>query len=265
MATTTTAQRPALKIAWAPIIWIGGLHLAALLAFVPGWFSWSGLALCLILHWVTGGLGICMTYHRLLTHRSFALRPRWLEYLFTIIGTCASEGGPIGWVADHRRHHANSDEQDDTHTPHEGFFWAHMGWWMQTQDETRHSPNYYQKWAPDLYRDPVHRWIDNYHIIAPLGVPLAPDPRRFDESLVGRALDLRRGMAQQPSRLPDLGAPRSQMVGIRYDVYFHLDDEGVPDRVQHQAGEDRRATHPGDGDGGRDSRGRGRLIDRAGP
>ena len=71
-----------------------------------------------------------MTYHRLLTHRSFALRPRWLEYPLTIIGTCASEGGPIGWVADHRRHHAHSDEETDTHTPNEGFFWAHMGWWM---------------------------------------------------------------------------------------------------------------------------------------
>ncbi len=31
-----------------------------------------------------------------------------------------------------------------------------------------HSPKYYQKWAPDLYRDPVHRWIDTYHIIFPI-------------------------------------------------------------------------------------------------
>ena len=127
MATTTIEQRPALKLAWAPIIWIGGLHVGALLAFVPGWFSWSGLALCLLLHWMTGGIGICMTYHRLLTHRSFALRPRWLEYLFTIIGTCASEGGPIGWVADHRRHHANSDEENDTHTPARGILLGSHG------------------------------------------------------------------------------------------------------------------------------------------
>ena len=50
-----------------------------------------------------------MTYHRLLTHRSFATRPRWVEYLLTAIGCCASEGGPISWVADHRNHHAHSD------------------------------------------------------------------------------------------------------------------------------------------------------------
>ncbi len=168
MATTTIAQSPRLKLSWPPLIWIGGLHLGALLAVVPAWFSWSGVALCLFLHWLTGGIGICMTYHRLLTHRSFALRPRWLEYLFTIIGTTASEGGPIGWVADHRRHHANSDDENDTHTPKEGFFWAHMYWWMFTQAGTEHSPEYYQKWAPDLNRDPVHRWIEKYHIIFPL-------------------------------------------------------------------------------------------------
>src|SRR5262245_46748754 len=72
MATTTIAQRPRLKLAWGPILWMGCLHLAALLAFVPAWFTWSGLALCFLLHWVSGGIGICMTYHRLLTHRSFA-------------------------------------------------------------------------------------------------------------------------------------------------------------------------------------------------
>jgi stearoyl-CoA desaturase (delta-9 desaturase) len=140
----------------------------ALLAVVPAWFSWSGLAVCFFLHWLTGGIGICMTYHRLLTHRSFALRPRWLEYVLTILGTCASEGGAIGWVADHRRHHANSDDENDTHTPLQGFIWAHMAWWMFLQPGTEHSPEYYQKWAPDLNRDPVHRFLDRYHVVFPI-------------------------------------------------------------------------------------------------
>jgi fatty-acid desaturase len=166
--TTTTARLEPTRVAWASLVWIGALHLGALLAFVPAYFSWSGLALCLVLHWLTGGIGICMTYHRLLTHRSFALRPRWLEYPLTIIGNCASEGGAIGWVADHRRHHAHSDEEADTHTPNEGFFWAHMGWWMKVEPNSEHSPEYYQKWCPDLNRDPVHRWLDKYHFIFPL-------------------------------------------------------------------------------------------------
>ena len=167
--TTATLQQPS-RIAWPSVIWIGALHLGALLALYPGFFSWSGLALCLLLHWFTGGVGICLTYHRLLTHRSFALRPRWLEYLFTVIGTCASEGGAIGWVADHRRHHAHSDEEDDAHTPLQGFFWAHMYWWMKTQEGHSHEPDYLKKWAPDLYADPVHRWLEKYHIIFPIAL-----------------------------------------------------------------------------------------------
>ena len=87
MTTTTTAQPAPARLAWASLIWIGALHVGALLAFVPAYFSWSGLAVCFFLHWLTGGIGICLTYHRLLTHRSFALRPRWLEYVLTIVGS----------------------------------------------------------------------------------------------------------------------------------------------------------------------------------
>jgi stearoyl-CoA desaturase (delta-9 desaturase) len=151
------------------VLWIGALHVGALLAIVPAYFSWSGLLVCLFLHWLTGGIGICMTYHRLLTHRSFALRPAWLEYPLTILGACASEGGPIGWVADHRRHHAHSDdEQHDAHTPLRGFFWAHMYWWMMVGNESKHTAEYFEKWAPDLSRDRFHRWLERYHFVFPL-------------------------------------------------------------------------------------------------
>jgi fatty-acid desaturase len=97
--TTATACRPeSAGIAWPQVLWIGGLHLGSLLAFVPAYYSRSGLAACMALHWLTGSLGICMTYHRLLTHRSFATRPRWLEYPLTVLGCCASEGGRSdGW------------------------------------------------------------------------------------------------------------------------------------------------------------------------
>jgi stearoyl-CoA desaturase (delta-9 desaturase) len=168
MTTTTTPAREPAYISWGPLIWIGAFHVGALLAFVPGFFSWSGLLVCLFLHWLTGGIGICMTYHRLLTHRSFATRPKWLEYLLTIFGCCASEGGAIGWVADHRRHHAYSDQEGDVHSPDRGFGWAHMFWWMTPDVTSRHTPEYLKKWAPDLYRDPVHRFLNAYHVVFPL-------------------------------------------------------------------------------------------------
>jgi stearoyl-CoA desaturase (delta-9 desaturase) len=168
MSTTTAASSTRNAISWPPFLWILALHLGALLAFNPNWFSWSALAVCVLLHWLTGGIGICLTYHRLLTHRSFATRPRWLEYVMTAVGCCASEGGAVGWVADHRRHHAHSDTELDTHSPDRGFGWAHMFWWMTPDITSNHTPEYLMKWAPDLQRDPVHAWLDKWHFIFPI-------------------------------------------------------------------------------------------------
>jgi len=168
MTTTTTTPSLQTRISWPATIWIGSFHLLALLAFVPAFFSWQALARCLFMHWLLGGIGICMTYHRLLTHRSFATRPKALEYLMTMIGCAASEGGPVGWVADHRRHHAHSDEEQDVHTPHRGFWWAHMLWWLTPEADAEHTPEYYQRWAPDLAKDPVLMFLDKFHFVFPL-------------------------------------------------------------------------------------------------
>lgn len=163
MTTTTATKGGTSYVAWAPLLWIVALHVASLLAFVPAYFSWSGVLICLALHWLTGGIGICMTYHRLLTHRSFVARPKALEYVLTAFGCMASEGGPIGWVADHRKHHKFSDQEGDVHSPDRGFGWAHMFWWMTPDITSRHTDEYLKKWAPDLYKDPVHRFLDQAH------------------------------------------------------------------------------------------------------
>ena len=60
-------------------------------------------------------------------------------------GSAAIEGPVISWVADHRKHHAFSDQPGDPHSPHvdHGVGWrgalrglahAHMGWlFLHTQ------------------------------------------------------------------------------------------------------------------------------------
>ena len=168
MSTQAAGAAQKSKIAWGPLIWMAFLHLGALLAFAPVYFTWSGVIICVILHWLTGGIGICMTFHRLLTHSSFKVHPGWLKHVLTAIGCCASEGGPIGWVADHRRHHAFSDEPEDVHTPRVSFGWAHMFWWMTPETSSDHTVEYYQRWAPDLYKDRGLRFIDNTHLVYPL-------------------------------------------------------------------------------------------------
>ena len=63
------------------------------------------------------GHGITVGFHRLLAHRSFRAR-RPLKLLLVGAGSMAFQGGPIGWVADHRRHHVFSDQPHDPHSPH---------------------------------------------------------------------------------------------------------------------------------------------------
>lgn len=167
MATTSPPRALKTGIAWGPAIGMVVFHLGALLAFVPAYFRWDALLLAVVLHWVTGGIGICLTYHRLLTHRSFVCRPRWLEYVLTAIGCCAVEGGAIGWVSDHRCHHAHSDEEDDVHSPNRGFGWAHMFWWVTPDLATQHDRAYYARWAPDLLKDRVHVVLDRFSMVFP--------------------------------------------------------------------------------------------------
>src|SRR5688572_17638442 len=77
-ALSDREKRLAIGLDWPTVIWLSILHIGALAA--PFFFSWQGLVLAFVLHWLTGSIGICLTYHRLLTHSSFqTYRPvRWL-------------------------------------------------------------------------------------------------------------------------------------------------------------------------------------------
>ena len=73
------------------------------------------------------GLGICVGFHRLLTHRSFVAA--WpVRCCLLALGSMAVEGDAVYWAAPHLEHHARSDRPGDAHRPRDGFWHAHMGW-----------------------------------------------------------------------------------------------------------------------------------------
>jgi stearoyl-CoA desaturase (delta-9 desaturase) len=147
------------------LLWWSVIQAGVVLA--PFTFTWSGATVCLVLY-VAAGLGITMGYHRLLTHRSFRT-PRLVEYLLATLGTLANQGGPVQWVAVHRRHHQDSDADGDPHSPRHGLWWAHLLWWMP-HDPVLDDPAQYGRYVPDLDRDPVHRFLQRYHVLLPLGL-----------------------------------------------------------------------------------------------
>jgi fatty-acid desaturase len=147
------------RINWITAIAMGLFHVGAIAALF--FFSWTNLAVAMVMYFFAINVGIGMAYHRLLTHRGYRT-PKWVEYFVTTCGTMALEGGPIFWVATHRVHHQNSDHEGDPHTPHDGTWWAHAGWILSGR--ALHSETaLLGRYAPDLTRDPVHVWLSKYH------------------------------------------------------------------------------------------------------
>ena len=149
------------------------LPFVAFLAAIPMLWNelvgWTDLTIFLLFYFLTT-IGVTVGFHRLLTHRAFqTFKP--VEYLFAALGSMAVEGPVIGWVSDHRRHHAHADADGDPHSPHghgEGFagtlhgLWhAHLGWLFDHP-----TAEGAEKYAPDLLEDRGMR------IIHKLFVPL---------------------------------------------------------------------------------------------
>ena len=126
------------------------------------------LAIAVTMYLLTA-VGITVGFHRLLTHRSFQTSEP-VEYLFALLGSMAVQGPVISWVADHRKHHAHTDEEGDPHSPHighdggvrgvlAGLWHAHTGWLMSTQGRAD-----WRRYAPDLYEDRGMRTISRHFV-----------------------------------------------------------------------------------------------------
>lgn len=149
--TIATSTKPTLN--WVNITFFAVLHIGALLALIPGTFNWKAVGVGVFLYWVTGGLGITLGFHRLVTHRSFQT-PKWLEYFLSLCGTLACQGGPFEWIGMHRIHHLHSDQDLDPHDSNKGFWWSHLGWMVHhapAQDEIT-------RYIKDIADDPVYQF-----------------------------------------------------------------------------------------------------------
>src|ERR1700736_3704084 len=144
------------------------VHLIAMLAAIPWFFSWTGVVLLIAGFFVFGVLGINLCFHRLLTHRGLVC-PLWLERSFALLGTCCAQYSPPHWVAVHRKHHHHSDDDDDPHSPLVSFFWAHMAWLM-VRTEGMDRKMLLDRYAKDIIRDPLYAWLERRHNWMKVGV-----------------------------------------------------------------------------------------------
>jgi len=127
--------------------------------------------------YLLSGIGVTVGFHRLLTHRAFETH-RPLKYVFAVLGSLSVQGPVITWVADHRKHHAHTDEEGDPHSPHvghgsglRGLLHAHMGWLMNSMGRAQR-----RRYAPELMEDAGMRRINRSFeliVLAGLAIPFA--------------------------------------------------------------------------------------------
>jgi stearoyl-CoA desaturase (delta-9 desaturase) len=166
---TATAKRRVPR--WATLTGLSVVHLGALCAFIPGTFHWSALIVLAVLYYTTGAWGICLGYHRLLTHRSLTVA-KPIEWATTILGVLALQGGPIEWISTHRKHHAHTDKEGDPHDIHKGVLWSHMEW-IYKRNEAMLSPEEQMRLAPDLANDKFYRFMEASAVWWTVGLGIA--------------------------------------------------------------------------------------------
>ena len=92
--------------------------LAAVVLLWNNWVDWTDLAIMAVTY-LLFGFGVTVGYHRLLTHRAFQTHKR-SSTRSRSLGSMGLQGSVLDWVADHRKHHAHTDQEGDPHSPHVG-------------------------------------------------------------------------------------------------------------------------------------------------
>ncbi len=139
-------------------------QVVGLLALIYGFtldFKWQNWLLAAFGYFCMFGLGITVTFHRLLAHRSYQLwRP--FEALFALFANLGCTGSSVGWIFVHRMHHKYSDKKGDPHSPLvHGKVGAVIGDYGAGFD----------KWmVRDIIEDPVHRFYHDYYHLIIIGV-----------------------------------------------------------------------------------------------
>lgn len=151
---------------WVVIGFMAAIHVLAVVALLPQFWSLAAVATLAVLYWVTACLGVTIGYHRLLSHRAFRV-PQWLERFFATCGALSCQHGPIDWVGLHRHHHKFSDTDADHHDSNKGFWWSHMGWMLEEVPALAAVP----RLTGDLATDPYYRWLNKWFLV--LQLPLA--------------------------------------------------------------------------------------------
>ena len=153
------------RIDWWRIIPFVLLHVACLAVF---WVGVSPFSLLFMLgFYLLRMFAITGFYHRYFSHKTFETS-RPLQFIFALIGTMSSQRGPLWWAAHHRHHHRHADQPQDKHSPQHGFWYSHMGWFLNRQNFITD-----KQAVRDWLKYPELVWLDRFNLPVVLLTALA--------------------------------------------------------------------------------------------
>ena len=117
-----------------------------------------------LMYFMFACLGITVTFHRYLCHKSFLLSPT-VERVFSVLGCLSGTGSSIAWVATHFNHHRYSDKPADPHSP------KYTGWRMFTLDYSKQDD--VRRYMKELLKDPFHQFLHRNYLLIHIGYVLA--------------------------------------------------------------------------------------------
>ena len=142
---------------------IVAIHVTTVVAFVRGG-SVKLVALAAALYLVRM-FAITAGYHRYFAHRAYQTS-RAMQLFLAVLGTTATQKGPLWWASTHRLHHRYSDTERDVHSPaRRGVFWSHLGWWLSRDHQTTRL-----ELIPDFAGYPELRLVDRWSSLGPLAL-----------------------------------------------------------------------------------------------
>jgi len=145
------------QIQWLRIIPFILLHIACLAVFWVG-VSWFAVWF-MVLFYMIRMFAITAFFHRYLSHKTFQTS-RSVQFIFLLIGTMSAQRGPLWWAAHHRYHHRFTDTEHDPHSSTHGFWYSHVGWFLNQQNfSTR------KEIIKDWLKFPEIVWLDRFSFV----------------------------------------------------------------------------------------------------
>ncbi|MBI4564682.1 MAG: acyl-CoA desaturase [Planctomycetes bacterium] len=152
-------------IFWENIIALASTHLLGL-----GGIAYCVLVRCSVWTWLLAAIWmtLCMLsvsagYHRLFAHRTYRCA-QIVRIFYLLFGAASGQASILRWAADHRVHHAHTDDEKDPYNVTKGFWWAHVGWLLFR------GPPVDFRTVRDLQADPWIRVQDRFYLPIAVGV-----------------------------------------------------------------------------------------------